>query len=330
MFVPLEVHKPVRVVSFREAIANFRSSLATPCRNTLRAEYWNPYLNDVESIAAEFGQDFAFSDIEPKQCLCYSTLSAVGISTRIEQLPIAGDEETLAAYQYENVDGDSYHQTNTMITTGVAHYFDAGKLCRQVTVVLYAHLKSFEDAGGKDYYARKQAHEADCIKNFHRRVFWMSWHDMQVIEGVSSSLYLTTEFGKMKDAFLEKYWKAKHEAYLALLDTELIFDGPFHRKDSTSGAFRATEDLSSDYDEDEDSDHPNAKIIKDVMNKFGEKDKWVVRLAYEVRKHGGPFVEDRVNNDAYAYLAKLDDRILVAHLERESESDADYIQWYWF
>ena len=61
IFVPLQVKKPIKVSSFRDALAYLKKTLKVPQENMIRACQWDNKSNDVDSIEEAIGHEYSFS-----------------------------------------------------------------------------------------------------------------------------------------------------------------------------------------------------------------------------------------------------------------------------
>ena len=240
-------------------------------------------------------------------------------------------------YKYNNIDGNEktsrfYPNRDDIICMKcISHQFIESKPVRQISIVLYAHLPNFDKNGGqafygKNYYEHEKIYNDTCLKNFNKLVFWMSWHDVQVIEGTNTTIYLhEKKFNELKKLFWIRYNAIKDEKFLEKIDTEIIVDGPFDKPRRKKGICFEENGLRVITSN---SDNPNAKLLNEVEEKFKDV-YWVKRIAFEVRKYGS-FISDDVDEDLY--IAKLENRILVAYLMESYDCDitTKNIYWCWF
>ncbi len=334
IFISLQVKKPIKVDSFREALTHLKKTLEVPQQNMVRACWWDNTSNDVDSIEEAIGPEYSFSIVMGEYSY-YDNFAPFSLYNS-EYVPFdpSVESEIVAMYKYSNIEGSPkitrYNEKNIICMTCIYHQFIESKLVRQISIVLYAHLPNFRENGGtafygNNYYEHEKIYLDNCLKNFNKLVFWMSWHDVQVIEGTNSTLYLDDKFNKLKELFWIRFNTIEDEKYLKKMDREIIPDGPFDKPEQKEGIisninYDDIRFIRSNYD------HPNAKFINDVEEKFKDVC-WVRHLAFEVRKYGS-FISDDVNNDMY--LAKLENRILVAYLIEDYEYDTKTIKWYWF
>ena len=329
IFIPLQVKKPIKVDSFRDALSRLKKTLEVPQQNMLRACWWDNSSNDVDSIEEAIGSNYSFS-IKVEDVSSWTPLSATLLHMH-NYHPLDPDvsSETVDAYNYKNVEGSQiWNYKNLMICMkGLNYVYNESFPTRQITITLYAHIPDFRDHCGnnyRNYSEREKIYQDTYIKNFPKLVFWMSWHDVQVIKNTNTILYL--EYGKFEElrkSFLMYCYTLEDEKYLKEIDTEIIPDGPFYDDEKKSGVCDCIyiRLLKSNFD------NPNAKIIKSIEEKF-KSIYWIWRLAFEVRKHGS-FISDSINENMY--FAKLEDRYLVAYLIKDIENGYyDKVEWYWF